>query len=82
MCPCWRPPVVLALYVDSFAFVFGTAFLKFGIGLERSPTACDGAILLCLVAYVSTKVSRSSRWPDSVVYFTWELTNITRQVVR
>lgn len=82
MGPCWRPPVVLALYVDSFAFVFGTAFLKFGIGLDRSSTACDGAILLCLVAYVSTKVSQSAWCPISIVYFSWELTSITRQVVR
>lgn len=49
--------VVFGVYVTSFAFVFGTAVLKFGVGLDTSNMACDSAILLCLVAYVSTKVS-------------------------
>lgn len=49
--------VVIGIYLDSFLFVFCTATLRFGIGLN-SFAVCDGAILLCLVAYVTSKVSR------------------------
>lgn len=48
--------VVIGIYIDSFLFVFCTAILKFGIGLN-SLAVCDGAIYLCLVAYITSKVS-------------------------
>lgn len=49
--------VVVAVYVDSFLFVFVTAILKYGLGVNSAYAVCDAAILLCLVGYVSTKVS-------------------------
>ncbi|KAL2274234.1 hypothetical protein FJTKL_03583 [Diaporthe vaccinii] len=55
MLPCamW---LVVAVYVDSFLFVFVTAILKYGLGVNSAYAVCDAAILLCLVGYVSTKV--------------------------
>lgn len=48
--------VVFAIYADSFLFVFATAILQFGLGVDTSITVCEAAILLCLVCYVTTKV--------------------------
>ncbi|KAK2611449.1 hypothetical protein N8I77_004787 [Diaporthe amygdali] len=48
--------VVVAVYVDSFLFVFVTALLKYGLGVNSAYAVCDAAILLCLVCYVSTKL--------------------------
>ncbi|POS74194.1 hypothetical protein DHEL01_v207412 [Diaporthe helianthi] len=55
MLPCamW---LVVAVYVDSFSFVFVTAILKYGLGVNSAYAVCDAAILLCLVGYVSTKL--------------------------
>ncbi|KAF7195278.1 hypothetical protein HII31_03484 [Pseudocercospora fuligena] len=47
--------LLLIIYVDSFLFIFTTALIKH-IGINRSEGLCDGAILLCLVCYMSTKV--------------------------
>lgn len=49
--------VVLAIYLDSYVFVFATAMLQHTYGVNASLQACDSAILLCLVCYVTTKVS-------------------------
>lgn len=48
--------VVLAVYIDSYLFVFVTAVLQFALGVNKNVQICDGAILLCLVCYLSTKV--------------------------
>lgn len=48
--------VVFAIYVDSYAFVFSSAVLQHSFGTNSNPRACDAAILLCLVCYVTTKV--------------------------
>ena len=48
--------VVFAIYADSFLFVFATAILQFGFGVDHSLSVCEAAILLCLVFYVTTKV--------------------------
>lgn len=50
--------VVIAIYVDSWLFVFATAIIQFGFGVDYSFPVCDSAILLCLVCYVSSKVQR------------------------
>ncbi|KAK4623036.1 uncharacterized protein CLAFUR5_07489 [Fulvia fulva] len=47
--------LLLLIYIDSFLFIFVTAVLK-DIGLNESPGLCDGAILLCLMCYMSTKI--------------------------
>lgn len=46
---CWADAVVFAIFFDSWLFVFVTAILKFGVGLNTSFGVCQGAILLCLV---------------------------------
>jgi hypothetical protein len=51
-----RDTVVFAIYADSFLFVFATAVLQFGFGVNQSIYICQSAILLCLVCYVTTKV--------------------------
>ncbi|CAK3846741.1 ring finger domain [Lecanosticta acicola] len=47
--------LLLTIYVDSFLFIFATALFK-DIGTNKSADLCEGAILLCLVCYMSTKV--------------------------
>lgn len=49
-------PVVFAIYIDSSLFVLATAVLQFGFGVSYSAAACETAILLCLICYVTTKV--------------------------
>ncbi|KAH7014267.1 uncharacterized protein B0I36DRAFT_389218 [Microdochium trichocladiopsis] len=48
--------IVFAIFLDSWLFVFVSAILKFGVGLGTSFGICQGAILLCLVCYVTTKL--------------------------
>ncbi len=52
--------VVVAIYIDSWIFVFATAIIQFGFGVDFSFPVCDSAILLCLLCYVSSKVCRES----------------------
>jgi hypothetical protein len=48
--------VVFAIFGDSWVFVFVTAVLKHGVGLNSSYGLCSSGIILCLVCYVTTKV--------------------------
>ncbi|EFQ32219.1 hypothetical protein CGRA01v4_00678 [Colletotrichum graminicola] len=48
--------IVFAIYTDSYLFVFFTAILQFALGVNTNIHICDGAILLCLVCYITTKV--------------------------
>lgn len=41
--------VIIAIYVDSFLFIFCTAVLSKAYSLNQSAGICDGAILLCLL---------------------------------
>ncbi|KKY16590.1 hypothetical protein UCDDS831_g06929 [Diplodia seriata] len=47
--------LIVIIYSDSFLFVFVTALFK-DIGLNSNQTICEGAILLCLICYMSTKI--------------------------
>lgn len=49
--------VVFAIYLDSYLFVVTTALLQHSFGVNSSSEICEGAILLCLVCYVTSKVS-------------------------
>ncbi|XXG97064.1 hypothetical protein Hte_003358 [Hypoxylon texense] len=55
----WRLPfiswLVVAIYIDSWIFVFGTAIIDYGIGVDSNLGVCSAAILLCLFCYISTK---------------------------
>jgi hypothetical protein len=48
--------LVLAIYVDSYLFVFATSLLQHSFGVNSSKQLCEGAILLCLACYVTTKI--------------------------
>jgi hypothetical protein len=50
----------VAIYIDSWVFVFATAIIQFGFGVDFSFPVCDSAILLCLLCYVSSKVRRGT----------------------
>ncbi len=58
--------VVFAIYADSFLFVLATAILQFGFGVGYSGAVCESAILLCLICYVTTKVSPDSKSGDGI----------------
>ncbi|OAQ72055.1 hypothetical protein VFPPC_00116 [Pochonia chlamydosporia 170] len=47
--------LVFLIYVDSYMFVIATAVLQQSVGVNASIVTCEGAILLCLVCYVTTK---------------------------
>ncbi|KAI1805740.1 hypothetical protein F4811DRAFT_551595 [Daldinia bambusicola] len=47
--------LVFAIYVDSWAFVFGSGIVDFGIGTDSNLGVCSAAILLCLFFYVTSK---------------------------
>ncbi|TVY69013.1 hypothetical protein LSUE1_G006200, partial [Lachnellula suecica] len=49
---CW---LVLLIYSDSVIFVFGTAIISNGFGVDSSKDMCSKAILLCLGCYLTTK---------------------------
>ncbi|ORY00878.1 hypothetical protein BCR34DRAFT_494304 [Clohesyomyces aquaticus] len=54
--------LILAIYIDSTLFVFVTAIVSKGLGINDSQGICDGAILLCLICYMTTKyIIRGSR---------------------
>lgn len=48
--------VIIAIYIDSFLFIFCTAVLSKAYSLNQSAGICDGAILLCLLCYMTTKI--------------------------
>ncbi|KAI1652201.1 uncharacterized protein F4817DRAFT_363098 [Daldinia loculata] len=48
--------LVFAIYVDSWAFVFGSSIVDYGIGVDSNLGVCSAAILLCLFFYVTTKL--------------------------
>ncbi|KAF8475666.1 hypothetical protein BDZ91DRAFT_188796 [Kalaharituber pfeilii] len=48
--------LILGVYVDSWIFVFSSTVLQSSLGLDSSHNACDVAILLCLVCYLTSKV--------------------------
>ncbi|PHH55783.1 hypothetical protein CFIMG_000348RAa [Ceratocystis fimbriata CBS 114723] len=48
--------LVFAIYIDSYCFVFATAVLQLAFGVNTAYSVCSGAILLCLVCYITSKV--------------------------
>jgi hypothetical protein len=48
--------VIIAIYIDSFLFIFCTAVLSKAFSLNQSAGICDGAIILCLLCYMTTKI--------------------------
>ncbi|KAH7197122.1 uncharacterized protein B0J16DRAFT_327501 [Fusarium flagelliforme] len=48
--------LVLIIYIDSYGFVFTSAILQQVFGVNSSFNICHGAILLCLICYVTTKI--------------------------
>ncbi|KAI4760196.1 hypothetical protein E4T51_06765 [Aureobasidium sp. EXF-12344] len=62
--------VIIAIYIDSFLFIFCTAVLSKAYSLNQSAGICDGAILLCLLCYMTTKIM--------IYYFLVEKVHIIR----
>jgi hypothetical protein len=56
----WVILVVFAIFIDSWMFVFLTALLRYGLGINTSYGLCSSAIYLCLVFYVTTKIVRGN----------------------
>ncbi|EUC27088.1 hypothetical protein COCCADRAFT_78797, partial [Bipolaris zeicola 26-R-13] len=48
--------VIIVIYSDSALFIFATAIVVNGFGINSSQGICEGGILLCLICYMSTKV--------------------------
>ncbi|OAL46156.1 hypothetical protein IQ07DRAFT_198741 [Pyrenochaeta sp. DS3sAY3a] len=48
--------LILIIYFDSALFVFTTAIVVHGLGINNSSMICEGGILLCLVCYMTTKI--------------------------
>ncbi|TLS20996.1 uncharacterized protein PpBr36_10825 [Pyricularia pennisetigena] len=47
--------VLFFIYADSYMFVFSSAIIQYGVGINVNFAACDAAIIICLVFYVTTK---------------------------
>ncbi|KAH0354592.1 hypothetical protein KCU81_g1099, partial [Aureobasidium melanogenum] len=62
--------LIIAIYIDSFLFIFCTAVLSKAFSLNQSAGICDGAILLCLICYMTTKIM--------IYYFLVEKVHIIR----
>ncbi|KAG9669187.1 hypothetical protein KCU98_g16773, partial [Aureobasidium melanogenum] len=62
--------LIIAIYIDSFLFIFCTAVLSKAFSLNQSAGICDGAILLCLLCYMTTKIM--------IYYFLVEKVHIIR----
>ncbi|KAH8590579.1 hypothetical protein B0O99DRAFT_745110 [Bisporella sp. PMI_857] len=50
---CW---LILLIYLDSIIFVFSTAILSQGYGVDSSKEMCSRAVILCLGCYMTTKL--------------------------
>ncbi|KAL7272971.1 hypothetical protein RUND412_004190 [Rhizina undulata] len=74
--------LILAVFTDSWLFVFSSTVLQTSFGLNSSPKACDAGILLCLVCYLSSKFlymflvekvyiirGNRNRWSDRLFLF-------------
>ncbi|OTB11384.1 hypothetical protein K445DRAFT_15836 [Daldinia sp. EC12] len=48
--------LVFAIYLDSWAFVFGSGIVDYGLGVDSNLGVCSSAILLCLFFYVTSKI--------------------------
>lgn len=49
--------VLLAIYVDSYSFLFSAGIVEFGFGVNTSSSVCSTAVILCIWFYMTTKVS-------------------------
>ncbi|KAI5862334.1 hypothetical protein GGS23DRAFT_597561 [Durotheca rogersii] len=57
---CWRLPLivwlVLAIHANSWIFTFVVTVVRYGVGINSSPSICSGSIIQCLSSYLITKV--------------------------
>ncbi|CAJ2511565.1 Uu.00g071900.m01.CDS01 [Anthostomella pinea] len=63
--------VVFAIFTDSSIFVFATAVVTYGVGVNSGFDVCSAANLLCLVCYLTTKFiiqARTKRRLQSKLY--------------
>ncbi|KAK8073480.1 hypothetical protein PG994_004379 [Apiospora phragmitis] len=51
-------PVLLAIYFDSYLFVMASTILHYNFSVNDYHSLCEAATLLCLLAYLSSKVRK------------------------
>ncbi|KAF8216579.1 hypothetical protein K438DRAFT_1703578, partial [Mycena galopus ATCC 62051] len=51
----WPRLCTLLIFLDSWAFLFSSGILIFGVGLETDAAVCEAGIYLCIVFYSSSK---------------------------
>ncbi|KAJ7180726.1 hypothetical protein C8R46DRAFT_591828 [Mycena filopes] len=52
----WPRLCTLLVFLDSWAFMFASGILIFGVGLETHEAGCSAGIYLCIVFYSSSKL--------------------------
>ncbi|KAF8903647.1 hypothetical protein CPB85DRAFT_1226325 [Mucidula mucida] len=51
----WPRLCILLIFLDSWAFLFSSGIITFGVGLESNPTTCAVAIYICVFFYATSK---------------------------
>ncbi|KAJ6518000.1 hypothetical protein C8R47DRAFT_1205086 [Mycena vitilis] len=69
----WARGCILLVFLDSYLFLFSTALLMFGVGLQMNKTACAAGIYLCVLFYSSSKVLIYAFLTEKV-YIVWDTT--------
>ncbi|KAH8831847.1 hypothetical protein DL96DRAFT_1553072 [Flagelloscypha sp. PMI_526] len=52
----WARKCIILILADSWLFLFSSALLMFGVGLELNPFVCAASIYLCVAFYATSKV--------------------------
>jgi len=52
----WPRICILGMFLDSWAFLFSSGILIFGLGLEPRQSMCSGAVDVCIVFYATSKI--------------------------
>ncbi|KAF7321238.1 hypothetical protein HMN09_00212900 [Mycena chlorophos] len=76
----WPRLCTLLIFLDSYLFLFSTAVLVFGVGLQMNPTACAAGIYLCVLFYTTSKILIYAFLTEKV-YIVWD-TNRNRPRLR
>ncbi|KAK6538449.1 hypothetical protein TWF694_010034 [Orbilia ellipsospora] len=53
---------ILAIYADSFIFVFAVGLITLGLGVNEDQAHCSAAIIMCITCYVTTKRLVRNAW--------------------
>ncbi|KAJ6525958.1 hypothetical protein B0H19DRAFT_1275837 [Mycena capillaripes] len=67
----WPRICILLVFLDSYLFLFSSAILIFGVGLQMNETACATGIYICVLFYASSKVLIYAFLTEKV-YIVWD----------